>query len=60
VIHRIRGWFKRGNSPSSSEEDVIPMELKGRFYATAVRLTMLCGRMLNLIKKKHVKRMSVT
>ena len=60
VSHRIKaGWMKWRQASSVLCDKRVPQKLKGKFYRTAIRPTMLYGVEYWPTKKRHIQQLSV-
>jgi hypothetical protein len=60
VSHRIKvGWLKWRQAYGVLCDPRVPLKLKGKFYKTAIRLTMLYGAEYWPTKRRHVHQLSV-
>uniref|UniRef100_A0A452XUZ8 Uncharacterized protein n=1 Tax=Aegilops tauschii subsp. strangulata TaxID=200361 RepID=A0A452XUZ8_AEGTS len=60
VNHRIKaGWMKWHQASGILCDKSVPQKLKGKFYRTTVRPTMLYGAECWPIKKRHVQPLGV-
>ena len=58
VTHRIKaGWTKWRNASGVLWDRHIPLRIKGKFYKTAIRPTILTVSWA--VKKQHVSKMNV-
>jgi hypothetical protein len=61
VSHRIKaGWLKWRQASGVLCDPRVPLNLKGKFYRTVIRPTMLYGAECWLTKRRHVQQLSVT
>jgi hypothetical protein len=59
VSHRIKvGWLKWRQASGVLCDPRVPLKLKGKFYRTVIRLTMLYGTEYWPTKKRHVQQLS--
>jgi hypothetical protein len=60
VSHRIKAdWLKWHQASSILCDPRVPLKLKGKFYRTAIRPTMLYGAEYSPTKRRHVQQLSV-
>jgi hypothetical protein len=60
VSHRIKvGWLKWRQASDILCDPRVPLKLKGKFYRTAIRPTMLYGAECWPTKRRHVQQLSV-
>ncbi|KAI8547563.1 hypothetical protein RHMOL_Rhmol07G0206000 [Rhododendron molle] len=60
MIHRIQvGWLKWRSVTGILCDKRVPTKLKGKFYGTAIRLSIFYGTKYWSIKKQQVSKMSV-
>jgi hypothetical protein len=60
VAHRIKaGWLKWRSASGFLCDRGMPLRLKGKFYRTAIRPTLLYGTECWAVKQSHVHKMSV-